>query len=218
MSIATSPEPDLPIVEVSRERVAEIQAKLPELPDAKRQRFVDELSLTDYDAGVLVADKAIADYFEAILANAADVEAKTIANWVTGDLFRLLNEDRIDREDIATVNITPENFASLLKLVEDGTINATTARKKVLPVMWSDGTDAQKIVEDKGLAQVSDTGIISEKVQEAIDANPDMVQKYLDGNDKVINAIFGRVMGALRGQGDPNVVRQLLTEKLESMK
>lgn len=212
------PEPDLPILEVSREWVAEVQAKLPELPDAKRQRFVDELGLTDYDASVLVADKAIADYFEGILANASGVDAKTVANWVTGDIFRLLNEDKIDREDIATVNITPENFASLLKLVDDGTINASTARKKVLPIMWSEGRDAQQIVDDKGLAQVSDTGIISEKVQEAIDGNADMVQRYLDGNDKVINAIFGRVMGALKGQGDPGVVRQLLIEKLDSMK
>ncbi|MEO1290734.1 MAG: Asp-tRNA(Asn)/Glu-tRNA(Gln) amidotransferase GatCAB subunit B, partial [Chloroflexota bacterium] len=145
-------------------------------------------------------------------------DAKTVANWVTGDLFRLLNEDRIDREDIATINITPENFAKMLMLVEEGTINATTARKKVLPVMWSEGKDAQQIVDDEGLAQVSDTSIISEKVQEAVDNNPDMVQKYLDGNENVINAIFGRVMGALRGQGDPKVVRQVLTEKLESMK
>ncbi|MEM9953992.1 MAG: Asp-tRNA(Asn)/Glu-tRNA(Gln) amidotransferase subunit GatB [Chloroflexota bacterium] len=212
------PEPDLPIVEVSREWVEEIRAKLPELPEAKQARFIEDLKLTDYDAGVLVADKAIADYFEAILASAKEIDAKTVANWVTGDLFRLLNEDRIDREDIATINITPENFAKMLMLVEEGTINATTARRKVLPVMWSEGKDAQQIVDDEGLAQVSDTSIISEKVQEAVDNNPDMVQKYLDGNKNVINAIFGRVMGALRGQGDPKVVRQVLTEKLESMK
>jgi len=212
------PEPDLPIVEASREWVEEVRAKLPELPDAKRQRFVDELELTDYDAGVLVADKAVADYFEAILSAAKKIDAKTVANWVTGDLFRLLNEEKLDREDITATKLTAENFAKLLTLVDDGTINATTARKKVLPVMWAEGKDAQQIVDDAGLAQVSDTGIISEKVQEAIDANQDMVQKYLDGNDKVINAIFGRVMGALRGQGDPGVVRQILTETLDSMK
>lgn len=212
------PEPDLPILEVSRDWVAAIRAKLPELPEAKQARFIDELNLPDYDAGVLVADKAIADYFEAILSATEGIDAKTVANWVTGDLFRMLNEDRIDREDIATIHITPENFAQMLMLVEAGTINATTARKKVLPVMWEQGTDAQQIVDDKGLAQVSDTSIISEKVQEAIDSNPDMVQKYLDGNDNVINAIFGRVMGALRGQGDPQVVRQVLTEQLDAMK
>lgn len=212
------PEPDLPILEVSREWVAEIQAKLPELPDTKRQRFIDDLGLTDYDAGVLVADKAVADYFEAILDNTSKIDAKTVSNWVTGDIFRLLNEEKIEREDIASTKMTAENFAELISLVEDKTINATIARKKVLPIMWSEGKSAKAIVDDEGLAQVSDTSLISEKVQEAIDANGDMVQKYLDGNENVINAIFGRVMGALRGQGDPAVVRQVLTEKLDSMK
>ena len=212
------PEPDLPILEVSREWVAEVQAKLPELPDAKRQRFIEELGLTEYDAGVLVADKAIADYFEAILDSANGVDAKTVSNWVTGDIFRLLNEAKIEREDIANTNISAENFAELIMLVEDKTINATTARKKVLPIMWDEGKSAKAIVEENNLAQVSDTSLISEKVQEAIDANSDMVQKYLDGNENVINAIFGRVMGSLRGQGDPSVVRHVLTEKLNSMK
>lgn len=212
------PEPDLPIVEVSREWVAEVQAKLPELPEAKRERFITELGLTEYDAGVLVADKAIADYFEAILSAADALDAKTVANWVTGDLFRLLNEDKIEREDISETNITPENFAKMIALVEDKTINATIARKKVLPMMWSDGKDAQQIIDDEGLAQVSDVSLITEKVQEAIDNNMDMVEKYLAGNENVINAIFGRTMGLLRGQGDPSVVRQVLTEKLNSMK
>lgn len=212
------PEPDLPIVDVSREWVAEVEARLPELPDVKRKRFIEDLGLGEYDAGVLVADKAIADYFEAILTAAEGINAKTVANWVTGDIFRLLNEDRIDREDIASTHITPENFAKMITLVEDGTINAQTARKKVLPIMWDEGKDAQKIVDDEGLAQVSDVGIIEEKVQEAIDNNPDMVEKYLAGNENVINAIFGRVMGALRGQGDPGVVRKVLQEKLNAMK
>ncbi|MGJ3240038.1 MAG: Asp-tRNA(Asn)/Glu-tRNA(Gln) amidotransferase subunit GatB [Anaerolineae bacterium] len=212
------PEPDLPIVEVSREWVAHVQAQLPELPDAKRQRFIDELELSDYDAGVLVADKAIADYFEAILSADDTLDAKTVANWITGDLFRLLNEDKIDREDIATIKITPQNFASLLTLIDDKTINATTARKHVLPLMWSEGTDASQIVEDQGLAQVSDSDIISEKVQEAIASNQDIVQKYLDGNDKVINALFGRVMGLLKGQGDPAIVRQVLNDTLDDLR
>lgn len=144
------PEPDLPILEVSREWVEEVRAKLPELPEAKQARFIEELNLPDYDAGVLVADKAIADYFEAILSASKGVDAKTVSNWVTGDLFRMLNEDKIDREDIATIKITPENFAKMLMLVEKGTINATTARKKLLPVMWEHGTDAQQIVDDEG--------------------------------------------------------------------
>ncbi|MEO1645503.1 MAG: Asp-tRNA(Asn)/Glu-tRNA(Gln) amidotransferase GatCAB subunit B, partial [Chloroflexota bacterium] len=153
-----------------------------------------------------------------VLTQADGIDAKTVANWMTGDMFRLLNEDSVDREDIASTNITPENFGAMIALVEDGTINAQTARKKVLPLMWEKGTDAQQIVDDEGLAQVSDAGIIEEKVQEAMDANPDMVEKYLDGNDKVINAIFGRTMGLLRGQGDPGVVRKVLQEKLDALK
>lgn len=212
------PEPDLPIVEVSRDWVAAVQAKLPELPEAKQARFVDDLGLNAYDAGVLVADKAIADYFEAILAANDRLDAKTVANWVTGDLFRLLNEDKLERERIWQTQISPQNVAALIQLVEDKTINASTARKKVLPIMWAQGTDAQDIVAQQGLAQVSDVSLISEKVQAAIDTNPDMVEKYLAGNENVINAIFGRAMGLLRGQGDPAVVRQVLSDKLAAMK
>lgn len=210
------PEPDLPIVHVTPEWVDEVRATLPELPDAKRRRFVDELGLTDYDAHVLTLDKAVADYFEAVIAHG--VEAKTVANWITGDLFRLLNDEKIDREEIASTNMTAERFAALIELVENGTINPATARKKVMPAVWETGADPAAVVEEKGLAQISDENVIAEKVDEAISANQDMVDKYLDGNDKVINAIFGRTMGLLRGKGDPAVVRQVLQEKLDALK
>jgi aspartyl-tRNA(Asn)/glutamyl-tRNA(Gln) amidotransferase subunit B len=211
------PEPDLPIVEVSREWVAEVRARLPELPDAKRERFVTKLGLTAYDADVLTADKAIADYYEAILTAAAGVDAKTVANWVTGDLFSLLNKERIDPEQIAQTPINAENFAELITLVEKGTINAGTARSKVLPKMWDEGKGAAQIVDEDNLAQVSDTSVIEDKVQEAMDENPDMVQKYLDGNEKVMNAIFGQTMRLLKGKGDPQVVRQVLQDKLKAL-
>ncbi len=211
------PEPDLPVVQVSREWVEEVRSRLPELPEAKRTRFVEELGLTEYDARVLVADKAIADYFEQVLAESG-VEAKTVANWITGELFRLLNEEKIDTEEIGSTNISAPNFAALIKLVDDGTINAQTARKKVLPLIWETGKDAQAIVDEEGLAQVSDEGLIAEKVREAIDENPDMVEKFLAGNDKLINAIFGQAMRKLQGKGDPGVVRKLLQEKLDAMK
>ena len=211
------PEPDLPIVEVSREWVADVRARLPELPDAKRERFVTELGLTAYDADVLTADKAIADYYEAILTAADGVDAKTVANWVTGDLFSLLNKERIDPEQIAQTPINAENFAELITLVEKGTINAGTARKTVLPKMWEEGKGAAQIVDEDNLAQVSDTSVIDESVQQAMDENPDMVQKYLDGNEKVMNAIFGQTMRLLKGKGDPQVVRQVLQDKLKAL-
>lgn len=212
------PEPDLPIVEVSREWVERVRASLPELPEAKQKRFVEELGLTEYDASVLVADKEVADYYESVLSAAQDVPAKSVANWFTGDLFRMLNEDKIDREEIRGIKITPEALASMISLVEKGTINAQTARKHVLPKMWETGDDPAQIVEKEGLAQISDTSVIEEKVQVALDENPDMVQRYLDGNEKVVNALFGQVMKQLRGKGDPKVVRQALQAKLNSMK
>ncbi|MAU12234.1 MAG: Asp-tRNA(Asn)/Glu-tRNA(Gln) amidotransferase GatCAB subunit B [Anaerolineaceae bacterium] len=210
------PEPDLPIVEVSRDWVERIRATLPELPDTKRTRYIEELGLTPYDAHVLTLDKAVADYFDDVVAAGAD--AKSAANWMTGDLFRVLNDANIAREDIANTPLTAEKFAGMIKLVEGPTINAATARKDVMPVMLETGKDAATIVEEKGLAQISDPNLIADKVQEAIDSNGDIVQKYLDGNDKVINALFGKTMGALRGKGDPAVVRQVLQEKLDAMK
>ena len=212
------PEPDLPIVEVSREWVAEVQAKLPELPEVKRIRFIEQLGLTEYDAQVLAADKATADYFEAVLSAADGVEAKTVANWMTGDLFSILNNEKIERDEIANTNINAKNFAKLIKLVDGGTINAGTARKQVIPAMWETGNDPKAIVDEQGLAQISDTSVIEEQVDAIIARSSDMVQRYLDGNDKLFNAIFGQIMGALKGKGDPQVVRQLLQEKLNAMK
>ena len=212
------PEPDLPIVEVSREWVDAVRARLPELPEAKKQRFITELGLPEYDAGVLVAEKATADYFEAILAAANGINAKTVSNWVTGDLFGLLNAEKVEREAIGETNITAENFAKMITLVEKGTVNAGTIRKSVLPKMWETGKDAASIVEAEGLAQISDANLIGDTVQAAIDENPAMVQKYLEGNEKVLNAIFGQAMGKLKGKGDPAVVRQALQEKLNALK
>ncbi|QPC82326.1 Asp-tRNA(Asn)/Glu-tRNA(Gln) amidotransferase subunit GatB [Phototrophicus methaneseepsis] len=210
------PEPDLPIVEVSREWVARIRATLPELPDAKRARYIEELGITPYDAHVLTLEQSVAKYFDDVVAAGAD--AKAAANWMTGDLFRVLNEANVDRDNINETPLTASHFAGLIKVVDDGIINAATARKDVLPLMLESGQDANTIVQEKGLAQISDPTLIADKVQEAIDGNADMVAKYLDGNEKVINALFGRTMGALKGKGDPAVVRQVLLEKLQAMK
>ncbi len=211
------PEPDLPIVKVSREWVEKVRSQLPELPDAKKQRFIDELGLSEYDAGVLTNDQATANFFEAVM-DAADVDAKTIANWFTGELFRLLNDEKVTFEDIDETHLTPETVAELIQITEEGTINAQTARKKVLPILWETGKAPAQIVEDEGLAQISDTRVIEDEAQNAIDKNPELVEKYLDGNEAVFNAIFGRVMGATRGKADPGVVRDVLKTKLDALK
>lgn len=211
------PEPDLPIVKVSREWVEKVRSQLPELPDAKKQRFIDELGLSEYDAGVLTDNQATANFFEAVM-DAADVDAKTIANWFTGELFRLLNDEKVTFEDIDETHLTPETVAELIQITEEGTINAQTARKKVLPILWETGKAPAQIVEDEGLAQISDTRVIEDEAQNAIDKNPELVEKYLDGNEAVFNAIFGRVMGATRGKADPGVVRDVLKTKLDALK
>ncbi len=210
------PEPDLPVVEVSREQVAEIAAKLPALPAELQARFVDVLGLSAYDAGVLTAERAVAEYFQAIVE--AGVEPKLAANWLTTDLFRMMNANDIEREFIEQIPVSAENFAGLLTLVQQGAINQSTARKQVLPAMWSSGKDARAIVDAKGLAQISDQSVIAASVDKALGENDDMLQRYLGGNQKVLNALLGKIMGELRGKGDPAVVRSVLLDKLEDMK
>ena len=210
------PEPDLPIVEVSREWVEDIRAKLPALPDELQGRFVDDLGLSVEDAAILTAERAVAGYYQALIQHGA--EATAAANWLTTDLFRLMNSEEIEREAIDRIPISAKAFAGLLALVHEGAINQSTARRQVLPVMWKTGKDARAIVDKKGLAQVSDSSLIGEKVDKVLSANADMAQRYLEGNDKVINAIFGRIMGELRGKGDPAVVRKILQDRLESLK
>ena len=206
------PEPDLPVVEVSRAWVEQIKSKLPALPDELQRHFVDELGLSAYDAGVLTAEKAVARYFMALVESGID--AKVAANWLTTDVFRLMNAAEIERDAIGSMPLSAQRFAGLLALVEAGAINQSTARKQVLPEMWTSGKDARQIVDERGLAQVSDASVIGDIVENVLADNDELVTRYLAGNDKVINALFGRIMGALRGKGDPAVVRRVLTEKL----
>ena len=210
------PEPDLPIVEVSREWVREIEEKLPVLPDELRRRFIQDLELSPYDAGVLTAERPVAEYFQGIVA--AGIDARLAANWITGEVFRMMNANGIEREDIADLPVSALDLARLLTLVEDGAINQSTARKKVLGEMWNSGKDAQTIVEEQGLAQITDLTLIQASVDKVLRANDDLAQRFLAGNDKVINAIFGRIMAELRGKGDPTIVRRILLEKLENMR
>ena len=210
------PEPDLPIVQMSREWVERVRASLPELPELKRARFERELGLTAYDASVLTADKSVADFYERVLS--FGVAPKVAANWFIGDMFRLLNDHKLERERIAETNITPQAFAELIQLVETGAINANTARKDVLPILWETGQAPADIVREKGLAQVSDTALISETVADVFAQQASVVQRYLDGEDKVINALFGQVMGRLKGKANPAVVREVMQAKLDEMK
>jgi aspartyl-tRNA(Asn)/glutamyl-tRNA(Gln) amidotransferase subunit B len=202
------PEPDLPPLSISRKWVEEIRGKLPELPDTRRDRFMAEYGLSAYDAGVLIADKAVADYFEACVQ--AYPEAKTVSNWITGELFRLLKETETCIEE---TKMTPTALSELLTIVEKGTINQNTA-KVVLGEMFQSGRAAAEIVAEKGLAQISDVNELGQVVDQVIAANPDPVAEYRAGKERLLGWFIGQVMKATRGKANPQLVTKLLKEKL----
>ena len=209
------PEPDLPPLEISREWVAQLRAQLPELPDAKRARFVTDYGLSDYDAGILVADKSVANYYEAATAAASGVsDPKTVANWVTGELFRLMKETA---KEIGAVQVTPQALVELVGLVEDNTINTNTG-KDVLAEMFASGRSAHQIVDERGLAQISDTAALEKVVAQVLEENPQQVSQYLGGKVQLLGWMMGQVMRATRGKANPQVVRSLLKEQLERMR
>ncbi len=202
------PDPDLVPLVISPEWIEEVRATLPELPEIKRGRFVDELGMSDYDAGVLASDRALADYFDACVALGSD--AKSCANWIMGELLRKLKET--DTE-ITDVPITPEHLTGLLARIADNTISGKIA-KTVFEKMWQKGQTADQIIDAEGLKQVTDSGAIEGLVDEVIAANPDQVAEYLGGKDKLIGFFVGKVMQASQGKANPGMVNQLLKKKL----
>ncbi|HLB47628.1 MAG TPA: Asp-tRNA(Asn)/Glu-tRNA(Gln) amidotransferase subunit GatB, partial [Anaerolineales bacterium] len=209
------PEPDIPPLEIDPAWVEEIRASLPELPDAKRERFL-AFGLTPYDAGVLVAERAVADYFDEAVkfAQSLKVEPKAVANWIISQLFGLLNESG---QEIEQCRVAPEKLVGLIKMVGDGAININTG-KSVLNEMFATGQSADKIVEAKGLAQVSDESAIATAIEKAIADNPGQLTAYLGGKDTIAKWFFGQVMKAMGGKANPSVVQKKLDEKLNSLK
>jgi aspartyl-tRNA(Asn)/glutamyl-tRNA(Gln) amidotransferase subunit B len=191
-----------------------MRARLPELPDAKRDRFISELGLTRYDASVLVADQAIAAYFEDVLA--AGANAKTAANWILGNLFSLVNRDNAERESVIE-RVPARYLASLVTLIDDGAINKNTG-VVVLTDMWETGGDPAQIVADKGLAQVSDTGAIDAAIDKVLGENDKLVGEYMGGKDKVFGPLLGKVMAATGGKANPQVARERLQAALYAKK
>ncbi len=212
------PDPDLLPLEFDDAFIEAAQDSLPELPDVKKARFMSALGLNDYNAGVLVAEKEQADYFEtlvAALAKAAKKDEAAVAvkasNWLTGDLFGALNKAG---KTIANSPVTAEQGADLLVLIEDGTISGRIA-KDVFEIMFETGKDAAAIVEEKGLKQVSDTGAIEKIIDEVIAANPGQLEQYRAGKDKLLGFFVGQVMKATQGKANPGMVNQLLKPKLD---
>jgi aspartyl-tRNA(Asn)/glutamyl-tRNA(Gln) amidotransferase subunit B len=207
------PEPDLPVLEISRAWVEEVRASLPELPDAKRDRYLNDLGLSRYDASVLVADRAVAEYFEAALKAGGD--PKQLANYITGDVFRQMNQEGRERDAIGAIRLTPQALAALVTLVQQGAIHHGSA-KKLLVTLYEQGGDPATLVEEQGLAQISDENTLVQAIASALDQHPDDVARYLAGEEKVAKFLMGTVMRALRGKGDPQTVQRLLIEQLEA--
>jgi aspartyl-tRNA(Asn)/glutamyl-tRNA(Gln) amidotransferase subunit B len=210
------PEPDLPPMELSAKYVDRVRDALPELPDAKRDRFVAEYGLRTQDAEVLVTDAQVADYFEAsaIAARAYGIDAATVYNWVSGELFRLLKGTNTLISDCV---IRPQSLADLLDRIERQVINANTG-KDVLTEMFGTGRSADAIIEEKELAQVSDVSEIEALVVRAIEGNPGPLEQYLDGKASIFGFFMGQVMRASGGKTNPQVVRELLKAHLDALK
>ena len=202
------PEPDLPPIVTSEETIEKYRSELPELPDARRARLEKEYGLSDYDAGIITSSRAMAEYFDAVVATGAD--PKLAANWIMGDLAKNLNEDGID---ITKSPVSAERLGKMIGLIMKDTISGKIA-KKVFKEMWTNEDDPEKIVKDKGLVQITDTGAIEAAVDAAIAANPKAVAEYKGGKKKAIGALVGQVMKATRGKANPQIVNKMLAEKL----
>lgn len=208
------PEPDLPPLAVDAGWIAKVRQSLPELPYARFQRLREQYGLSDYTAKLLVEEKAVADYFEQAAAAEPSVPAKSIANWISGELFGLMNQAGVDAADL---RVPPEALAELVKMTVEGQINQTTGRE-VLDRMFASGQSAAEIVKERGLQQVSDTDFISRMVTEVLNENPQEVAGYLGGKTGVANFLFGQVMKKAGGRANPQLVRQELELQLAEIK
>jgi aspartyl-tRNA(Asn)/glutamyl-tRNA(Gln) amidotransferase subunit B len=203
------PEPDLLPVVIDDEYIAAVKAQLPELPDAKRSRFAEEYALSEYDAGVLVSSRELAEYYEIVASQSGD--AKLAANWVSQDLLGLLNKNNWE---LADSPIQAERLAMLITRIKDKTISGKIA-KAVFETMLEDESDVDTIIEHKGLKQVTDSGEIEKFVDEVISNNPDQVQQYKDGKQQVIGFLVGQCMQLSKGKANPAQVNELLREKMQ---
>jgi len=203
------PDPDLVPLVVGNSWVEEIRGSLPELPEAKRRRYVAELGLPEYDAEVLAASRQVAEYFEACVE--LYPQAKAVSNWVMGDVLRALKEDN---REITDCPVTPSLLTDMLRLIEKGTISGKIA-KTVFDEMYKTGKEPAKIVEEKGLVQVTDTAAIEKIIDDVLAAEAGQVEAYRSGKDKLFGFFVGQVMKASKGKANPALVNELLLKKLK---
>jgi aspartyl-tRNA(Asn)/glutamyl-tRNA(Gln) amidotransferase subunit B len=202
------PDPDLLPVDVSEAWVEQLRASLPELPEAKRRRFIESFGLSDYDAGLLTAERELADYFEATLA--AGAAPKLAANWINGELAAALNRDGLP---ITAAPIGPAALAGLLARISDATISGKIA-KDVFAALWQGEGTADAIIEARGLRQITDTGALQAAVDAVLAANPEQVEQLRAGKDKVLGFLVGQVMKATGGKANPAQVNALIRDRV----
>ncbi len=203
------PDPDLLPVVLDDAFIAEVKKTLPELPDAKQARFVEQYALKPSDAAILTVSRAVADYFEATVAEFKD-NPKTAANWITGELSAALHRDGME---ITDSKIAPADLAALLSRIQDGTISGKIA-KEVFEAMWTGGGGANEIIETRGLRQITDSSAIEKIVDAVIAANPDQVKQYRAGKVKVLGFFVGQVMKETGGKANPGQVNEVLKRRL----
>lgn len=204
------PDPDLVPITFTEHFLESVRKSLPELPDKKKRRFVETLKLTEYDAGVLVAEAALADYFEKAVAVAGADAAKPVCNWITTELLGRLNGAK---KTIEESPVAPQHFAALIGLIQKGTISGKTA-KDVFGEMFQTGQDPESIVKAKGLTQVGDSATIEKWCDEAIAEMPKAVAEYKGGKETAIGSLVGAVMKKSQGKANPQLTREILSKKL----
>jgi len=205
------PDPDLVSLFIDEEWKSRVQASIPELPDARKQRYVGDYGLTSYDAEVITASKKLADFFEESLSYTKD--AKAVANWIMGDLLGYLNAGNLELED---VKITGKGLGEMIGLMEQGTISGKIA-KTVFKAMLETGKEPKQIVEEQGLVQISDEGELKAVVQRVVEANPQSVADFKAGKEKAVGFLVGQIMKETKGKANPGLVNKLILECLNSL-
>lgn len=202
------PDPDLVDLHIDDEWKNRVRSEIPELPDARKQRYVEELGLPEYDAMVLTLTKEMSDFFEATIAAGADV--KQASNWLMGEVSAYLNAEQKELHEVA---LTPDGLAGMIKLIEKGTISSKIA-KKVFRELVENGGDPEKIVKEKGLVQISDEGALLKIIGEVLDNNAQSIEDFKNGKDRALGFLVGQVMKATKGQANPPLVNKLLVQEI----
>ena len=203
------PEPDLGIIKISEEMKENIRKNLPEMPELRRERYVKEFNLPEYDANVLTAEKSLSDMFEK--ANNVCNNPKTVSNMIMTDIIGYLNAEEIEAKEIP---FTAEQLGNLVVLIDKGTISSSIA-KKVLQEMFKEPKDPQKIIEEKGWVQISDEGAIKEVVLKILEANPQSIADYKAGKDRALGFLVGQAMKETKGKANPQMLNKMFLEELK---